>query len=94
MPSCLDSPWPTSEAGLSARPAALLVTLEDHFETGGLFSIVSELLVRRRVSVPVLPIALPASWFTPALLQDVLAEERLQPIQIAARVREALSPRA
>jgi len=78
----------------AATETPLLVTLEDHFETGGLFSIVSELLVRSRVSVPVLPLALPARWFTPALLPDVLAEERLQPIQIATRVREALGPRA
>jgi transketolase len=78
----------------AAAETSLLVTLEDHFETGGLFSIVSELLVRRRVPAPVLPLALPARWFAPALLSHVLAEEGFQPIQIASRVREALARRS
>ena len=78
----------------AAAETPLLVTLEDHFETGGLFSIVSELLVRRRVPAPVLPLALPARWFAPALLPHVLAEEGFQPIQIASRVREALARRS
>jgi transketolase len=78
----------------AAAEMPLLVTLEDHFETGGMFSIVSELLVRNRVSVPVLALALPARWFTPALLPHVLAEEGFQPVQIAARIREALGRRA
>ena len=78
----------------AAAETPLLVTLEDHFETGGLFSIVSELLVRRRVSIPpVLPLALGARWFTPALLPQVLTEEGFHPIQIAARVLEALGRR-
>jgi transketolase len=53
----------------------LIVTLEDHFIAGGLYSILSELLVLKRISARVLPIALNNKWFKPALLQDVLEYE-------------------
>ncbi|MCB0204089.1 MAG: transketolase, partial [Anaerolineae bacterium] len=60
---------------LAAQDTDLLVTVEDHFLTGGLFSIVSELLVRYRVAADVLPLALSERWFQPGLLADVLSYE-------------------
>ena len=75
---------------LAAEATPLLVALEDHLETGGLFSIVLEVLGRARVSARVVPMSLPARWFEPALLPHVLAEEGFRPDQLAARVREAL----
>jgi len=77
----------------AARATGFLVTLEDHFERGGLYSIVCELLVRRRVAAEVLPVALPGRWFEPALFDDVLAAEGFRGDQIAARVRRSLSVR-
>lgn len=74
----------------AARGTELLVTLEDHFETGGLFSIVAELLARSRITVRVLPLALPERWFTPALLDDVLSHEGFTGSRIAERVLGAL----
>lgn len=86
MPKPIDE-----EAVLSAaRETRLLVTVEDHFLTGGLYSIVAELLVRNRRTARVLPIALDERWFKPALLADVLAHEGFTGEQIADRVEKAL----
>jgi transketolase len=74
----------------AARETRLLVTLEDHFVTGGLFSIVSETLTRARLACHVLPIALEERWFTPGRLDDVLAKEGFTGEQIAQRAERAL----
>ncbi len=59
----------------AARQGGMLVTIEDHFLTGGLYSIVAEVALRHGASVKVLPIALEERWFQPGLLADVLAHE-------------------
>jgi len=74
----------------AARGSELLVTIEDHFRTGGLYSIVAEVLVRHGLARRVLPIALPDRWFRPALLDDVLAYEGFSGPRLAERVLEAL----
>lgn len=74
----------------AARAARLLVTLEDHFLTGGLYSIVAELLVKYQLLSKVLPIAFEERWFKPALLEDVLWHEGLTGEQIALRIGAAL----
>lgn len=53
----------------------LIVTLEDHFITGGLFTILAEILLKNKKTTNVLPIALMDKWFKPALLNDVLEYE-------------------
>jgi transketolase len=67
--------------------AQIVITLEDHFLTGGLFSILSEYLVRNGISVPVLPMALEERWFKPALLLDVLEYEGFTGAQIANKIK-------
>lgn len=75
----------------AAQETRLVVTLEDHFLTGGLFSIVSEILLRHQLTANVLPMALKDRWFKPALLDDVLEHEGFSGPQIAERViRELL----
>lgn len=85
--------WPVDETAVlaAAQRTNLLVTIEDHFLTGGLFSIVSELLVRRGVRANVLPIALENRWFQPALLDDVLAYEGFTGPQLAEKIEEYLA---
>ncbi len=85
--------WPVDETAVlaAAHQTKLLVTIEDHFLTGGLFSIVSELLVRRGVRANVLPIALENRWFQPALLDDVLAYEGFTGPQLAQKIQEHYS---
>lgn len=74
----------------AARRAKLLVTFEDHFLTGGLYSIVAERLVRSGTQVRVLPVALDKRWFQPALLDDVLAHEGFTGSALATRIRTEL----
>lgn len=85
-------PKPVDEDAIlrAVAETSLLVTLEDHFLTGGLFSIVSETLVRHGQMADVLPIALDGRWFKPALLPDVLHYEGFTGPQIAYRIRERL----
>lgn len=61
----------------------LLVTLEDHFITGGLYSILAEVLLKNKKTADVLPIALMNKWFKPALLNDVLEYEGFTAEKIA-----------
>jgi transketolase len=74
----------------AARRSGLLVTVEDHFRTGGLYSIVAETLVEHGVAARVMPIALDERWFKPALLKDVLEYEGFTGPALAARIRERL----
>jgi transketolase len=81
-----------SEAVLRAvRETPLVVTVEDHFLTGGLYTIVAELTLKHRLAPRTLPLALDQRWFRPALLPDVLEREGFTAARIAARVRRALA---
>lgn len=69
-----------------ANSGTLLVTVEDHFITGGLYSIIAEILLKYRQTSPVLPIAMQDKWFRPALLEDVLEYEGFTGKQIAEKI--------
>ncbi|MFT3766734.1 MAG: transketolase C-terminal domain-containing protein [Minicystis sp.] len=83
---------PIDEAAVldSVRGCALTVTLEDHFLTGGLYSIVAELLLSHRTTGRVLPLALRERWFTPGLLAGVLEAEGFTGEKIAAKITAEL----
>jgi transketolase len=68
----------------------LTITLEDHFLTGGLFSIVSEVALRHNVTGKVLPIGFKDRWFKPALFKDVLIYEKLSPSFILEKILSEL----
>ncbi|MEZ4784707.1 MAG: transketolase C-terminal domain-containing protein [Candidatus Kapaibacterium sp.] len=70
----------------AADETRLLVTIEDHFLTGGLYSIVAETFLKHHTSANVIPFALNDRWFKPALLEDVLKFEGFTGEQIAASV--------
>jgi transketolase len=80
------SPFDAEIIVRAAQETRMLVTLEDHFVTGGLYSIVSETLVAHRTNTRVLPIALDHRWFKPALLPQVLHYEGFTGEQIADRI--------
>jgi transketolase len=82
---------PLDEAAIvaAARETPLLVTVEDHLLVGGLYQAVTEVLVRRGASAPVVPVGFPGRWFRPGRLADVMAHEGLTPAALATRVREA-----
>lgn len=76
------------EAILKAvETSEIVVTLEDHFLTGGLYSIVAETLLKHRKTGNVLPIALNEKWFKPARLNEVLEYEEFTGKQIAEKIR-------
>ena len=64
----------------------LMVTIEDHFQTGGLYSIVAETLLKNRLTANVLPIALEERWFKPARLQEVLEYEGFTGEKMAKKI--------
>ena len=70
----------------AAKTSKLLVTLEDHFVTGGLYSIVAETLLKHQTTARVLPYGLNNKWFKPALLPQVLAYEGFTGKQIAEKI--------
>ena len=78
----------------AAAATRLLVTVEDHFLTGGLFTTVAETLATHGVAARVAPIGLPGRWFRPALLADVLAVEGFTADSLAARIAAALEGRS
>jgi transketolase C-terminal domain/subunit len=77
--------------GVAARAADLLsgtvVTIEDHFETGGVWSIVAEILARDSVHTRTVSISCGDRWFTPALLPDALNSAGFTAEAIADRIR-------
>ena len=82
---------PIDEAAVveAARACRVLVTVEDHLLTGGLYALVTEILVRHRVSAPVVPLGLDGRWFRPGRLADVLAHEGFTADALAARFKRA-----
>lgn len=74
----------------AAKQSGVLVTIEDHLQTGGLHSIVAEVGLRHGASAKVIPIALDERWFKPAKLADVLAFEGFTAEKLADRIHKAL----
>jgi transketolase len=75
----------------AARETTALITIEDHFVRGGLFSITAELFARQRSHTPIVPIALEDHWFRPALLADVLRTEGFTAQKLALRIESILA---
>ena len=83
-------PFDEQAVRVAACTSNLLITVEDHFTTGGLFSIVSETLARRRINARVVPFGFEQQWFTPALLNDVIEIHGFTAEQIADRAIKEL----
>lgn len=73
-----------------AANSGMLVTIEDHFLTGGLYSIIAEIFLKNRTTADVLPFALNEKWFRPGLLSEVLEYEGFTAPQIAAKISTIL----
>ena len=86
------TPKPIDEEAIisASKNSKLLVTIEDHFLTGGLFSIIAEIFLKNKITCDVLPVALMNKWFKPALLPDVLEFEGFTGKQIAEKIKEKL----
>lgn len=75
----------------SAKNSKLLVTIEDHFITGGLFTIVAEIFLRNKTVCDVMPVALDNKWFKPAMMNDVLEFEGFTGEKISERIFKQLA---
>jgi transketolase len=69
-----------------SQTSRMLVTIEDHLLTGGLYSILAETLLKNRMTANTLSLALNERWFTPGLLGEVLANEGFTAEQMAERI--------
>ena len=54
---------------------SLTVTIEDHFINSGLYSLVAEICLKRKIITEVMPFGFDNKWFKPAMLEDVLLYE-------------------
>lgn len=70
----------------AAASSGFLVTVEDHFQTGGLYSIAVETLFRHGAMARILPLAFPERWYRPGRLDEVLAFEGFTGKQIAEKI--------
>lgn len=67
----------------------LIVTIEDHFLTGGLYTILAEVFLKNKTTADVLPIAL-KTWYKPGLLSEVLEYEGFTGEKMAAKILDHL----
>lgn len=67
-----------------------IITVEDHFGTGGLATIVSEIFTRHQKTMPTQFISMEDRWFKPGLLSEVLSFEGFTGAQIAERIQKQL----
>jgi len=74
----------------AATDCRLLVTLEDHFITGGLHSIVAELFLNSGITTKVLPVALQDKSFRAGKLEDVMKFEGFSSQNLVKEISHAL----
>ncbi|MFZ1292449.1 MAG: transketolase C-terminal domain-containing protein [Melioribacteraceae bacterium] len=67
-----------------------IISVEDHFKIGGLYSIISEILVKEKLISDFLAINLQNKFFKPAKLKNILSYEGFNAIQIVNRIKEYL----
>ncbi len=79
-------PVDSKEIIKAVKGSSLTVTIEDHFITGGLYSIVADLMTKEKISANIFPVALKERWFKPALLDDLLEYERFTGEHIALKI--------
>jgi transketolase len=70
----------------SLSTSSLIVIVEDHFQSGGLTSIIAEFIMQKKIVVDVLPITFGARYFKPALLTDILEYESMSATHIMRRI--------
>ncbi|HTY38317.1 MAG TPA: transketolase C-terminal domain-containing protein [Bacteroidota bacterium] len=73
-----------------AESCRMIVTVEDHFRTGGLATAVSELLAETQARASLVTIAFRERWFKPGRLSEVLAHEGFDARGIARTISAEL----
>jgi len=70
----------------TSKKCKTLVIIEDHFITGGLYSITAEIFLKNQLTAKVIPVCFNNKWFKPALLEYTLDYEELTGEKIAERI--------
>ena len=68
----------------------ITVTIEDHFKTGGLFSIISEIVIEENLNIDLLPLNLGESWFQTGKLKDIIMHHKFSAEHIAEMIIKKL----
>lgn len=79
---------PVDEAAIisAALSSKMMITMEDHLVTGGLYSITAEVLFKNKLTGNVFAIALKERWFKPGLLSEVLDFESFTAEKMAINI--------
>ncbi|MDR3713567.1 MAG: transketolase C-terminal domain-containing protein [Puia sp.] len=69
-----------------AQSGGRIFIIEDHLQTGGLYSIVAETFLKHRVSAEVVSLGLKERWFKAGMLNEVLETEGFTPERLAETI--------
>ena len=70
----------------AVKNSSLTVTLEDHFISGGLYSILSEIMLNHKITADVMPFATGKKCFKPLALTEIVQYEGFSGEKIADKV--------
>ena len=73
------------------KKSKIIITLEDHFQVGGIYSIISEICLHERISPEVFPISLEDDWFKPGLIKNVLEKTSLSGDKVCSKIKKILN---
>ncbi len=73
------------------KKSKIIITLEDHFQIGGIYSIISEICLHERISPEVFPISLEDDWFKPGLINNVLETTGLSGDKVYSKIKKILN---
>ncbi|MGB9697131.1 MAG: transketolase family protein [Ignavibacteria bacterium] len=69
-----------------AKHSKICIAIEDHFQVGGLYTILSEIFIKHQITTELHSISLGNHWFTPLILPEILQEEGLDRKSLAERI--------
>lgn len=74
----------------AATETKAIITLEDHFLTGGLTSVIAEIIALEQLKIPLIPITLIDKFFKPGKLDDIISYHKMDAENIVAKAEEFL----
>lgn len=70
----------------AARETKMLVSLEDHFEHNGLYSMLCRLFIENGIAPKIMPYGLKDRWFKPGRMEEVLKYEKFRGTDITENI--------
>jgi len=69
-----------------AKNYRVCIAIEDHFQIGGLYTILSEIFIKYKINTELHSISLGNHWFTPLSIPEILKEEGFDKESLADRI--------